>query len=439
MERLAPLYQAHIAELSRRSDTILAQQGLDGMVIHSGQPLRIFLDDMDYPFKPNPHFKHWLPVTDDPHCVLLIRPGQKPTLLFYRPVDFWHKVPPLPTEFWTEFVDLQVIEKPEQARALLPASLANFAYIGEHPELASEWGLTQINPKPVMDYLHYHRAYKTDYELACMRIASEVAVCGHEAARDAFFGQKSEFDIQLAYLSATQHGENDVPYGNIVALNENSAILHYTKLQKTAPEKMRSFLLDAGASFHGYASDITRTYAFDSQSKFAELVAAMDAHQQALIATMTPGMRYTDLHLAMHQRVAQMLRQFDLAAGSDEALIANGVTAAFFPHGLGHQIGLQVHDVGGFMQDPQGTHLAAPEAHPALRCTRVIEPGMVVTIEPGLYIIDTLLDGLKDEASSMLNRTGIDALRPYGGVRIEDDVVIHADRIENLTRDLGLA
>ncbi|BDY02972.1 Xaa-Pro dipeptidase [Ferrimonas sp. YFM] len=439
MDRFAPLYQEHLATLTQRTETLLEREGLQGLVIHAGVPQRIFLDDMDYPFKANPHFKHWVPVTDNPHCVLLIRPVEKPTLLFYRPVDFWHKVPPLPQGFWTDAVEIKVIEKPEQARALLPDDLSAYAFIGEPTELAAQWGLDRVNPQPVMDYLHYHRAYKTDYELACLRVASEIAVCGHEAARDAFFGQKSEFDIQLAYLSATAQGENEVPYGNIVALNENSAILHYTALERVAPKQLRSFLLDAGASFHGYASDITRTYAFDPASRFAELVAAMNEQQLAIIDTIKPGMAYTELHLDMHQRVAQLLSRFELARGSTEALIAEGVTAAFFPHGLGHQIGLQVHDVGGFMQDELGTHLAAPQAHPALRCTRMLEPGMVLTIEPGLYVIDTLLNNLSDGAKGMLNTSVIDELRPYGGIRIEDDVVLHGDRIENLTRDLGLA
>lgn len=438
MDRLAPLYASHIAELSQRSDTIIRRQNLQGLVIHSGQAHRIFLDDMDYPFKVNPHFKHWLPVTDNPHCWLVIRPEAKPKLLFYHPVDFWHKVPPVPSEFWTDAFDIELIETPTEAKAKLPTNLDQYAYLGEHTDLAAEWGMTQCNPQPVLDYLHFHRSIKTDYELACMRVASEIAVCGHEAARDAFYGQKSEFEIQLAYLSATGQGENQVPYGNIIALNENSAILHYTKLETVTPESLRSFLIDAGASFHGYASDITRTYAFDKSSIFAEMIAVMDQHQREIIASIKPGMRYTDLHLNMHQRVASMLAQFNLASGSEEALIESGVTAAFFPHGLGHQIGLQVHDVAGFMQDEQGTHLAAPEQHRALRCTRVIEPGMVLTIEPGLYVIDSLLTQLSSQARTMLNQSAIDAMRPFGGIRIEDDVIVHENRIENMTRDLGL-
>jgi len=110
------------------------------------------------------------------------------------------------------------------------------------------------------------------------------------------------------------------------------------------------------------------------------------------------------------------------------------------PHGLGHPLGLQVHDVAGFMQDDNGTHLAAPSQYPYLRCTRVLEPGMVLTIEPGFYIIDSLLTKLRGgKFSQYFDWAAIDALKPYGGIRIEDNVVVHANRIENMTRDLHLA
>jgi len=92
MDKLAPLYATHIAELNRRYADILAREQLDGLIIHSGQAHRQFLDDMNYPFKVNPHFKAWLPVLDNPNCWLLVNGRDKPTLIFYRPVDFWHKV-----------------------------------------------------------------------------------------------------------------------------------------------------------------------------------------------------------------------------------------------------------------------------------------------------------------------------------------------------------
>ncbi|GAA4895572.1 Xaa-Pro dipeptidase [Ferrimonas pelagia] len=430
MERLAPLYAQHIHTLRQRTDRLLVQHQCPGLVIDSGQALPIFLDDLDYPFKVNPHFKHWVPLVDTPHCFLIVKPGEKPTLLFYRPVDFWHKVPPVPNAFWTEQVELVVYERLEQLAELIPAG---YSYIGAHPERAAALSVGETNPKGLIDALHFGRSIKSDYEIACLREANRLATLGHVAAKQAFLAGESEFAIQQAYLSASLHGENDVPYGNIVALNEHAAILHYTQLGRRAPAQSRSFLIDAGAGFHGYAADITRTYAFEPNGGFAELVAAMDQQQQAIKAQIRPGIRYTELHLQMHQRVAELLLQFRLAQGSVEALIASGITQAFFPHGLGHPIGLQVHDVAGFMDDESGTHVAPP-AGVTLRCTRMLEAGMVLTIEPGLYVIDSLLKALPASAQAMLLPEQIDWLRPYGGIRIEDGVVVLAEGIDDLTR-----
>ena len=96
----------------------------------------------------------------------------------------------------------------------------------------------------------------------------------------------------------------------------------------------------------------------------------MNKEELALIATLKAGVRYTDYHLQMHQRIARLLLKFELVQGlSEETLVAENLTGPFMPHGLGHPLGL-VHDVAGFMQDDSGTHLAAPSQYPYLRCTR---------------------------------------------------------------------
>lgn len=438
MEHLATLYPAHIAELQRRSKEILGRTGLEALAIHGGQQLGVFLDDMHYPFKVNPHFKHWLPVTDNPHCWVVANGEDKPTLLFYRPVDFWHKVADEPTDFWAEHFNIVLIDSPQAMAEALPGNKAKVAYIGEHVDQASDWGFAELNPEAVLNYLHYHRAYKTDYELACMRKANAIAVKGHLAARDAFFAGKSEFDINQAYLSACGQGDNDVPYGNIIALNEHAAILHYTHLDREAPEQLRTFLIDAGASFHGYAADITRTYS-TGKGEFAELIAAMEQMQKALVADLRPGLAYGDLHHKCHMETARILKDFGLIRCDGDTALDTGISRAFFPHGLGHQIGLQVHDVGGFMKNDLGEAQPAPERHPFLRATRTLESGMVVTIEPGLYFIDSLLGEVRaGEHADLVNWDKVAAFMPFGGIRIEDDVIITPDGHENMTRKLNL-
>lgn len=431
-------YASHIQVLQQRTRQLLERENLDGLVIHSGQTKRKFLDDMDYPFKANPHFKAWLPVVDNPHCWLQVDGINKPKLIFYRPKDFWHKVPDVPGDFWAEHFDIQLLEKANQVEQLLPYDKERLAYLGEYLEVAQALGFSEINPEPVLNFLHYHRAYKTEYELQCLRQANRMAVAGHRAAKAAFYAGGSEFDIQLAYLSAVGQTENEVPYGNIVALNQHCAILHYTALERQKPAQHHSFLIDAGAEFHGYAADITRTYSFDRGHEFAELIKRVDAITLQMVDGLKPGIKYSELHLQTHRLIAEVLADFDFVRLGADAMVEQQITQAFFPHGLGHHLGLQVHDVGGFMLDERGTHLPPPEQHPFLRCTRLIEPSMVFTIEPGLYFIDSLLDELPAAQKKLLNWDKIQAFKPFGGIRIEDNVIVHRERNENMTRELQL-
>jgi Xaa-Pro dipeptidase len=113
-----------------------------------------------------------------------------------------------------------------------------------------------------------------------------------------------------------------------------------------------------------------------------------------------------------------------------------GLTGVFFPHGIGHLLGLQVHDVGGVLGDAEGHERRRPEGHPYLRLTRMLEPGVVVTIEPGIYFIDSLLSAAHADARRpYIDWALVEKLRPYGGIRIEDDVVATSGRPENLTRE----
>ena len=442
MESLGALYQDHIKTLQARAQQVLARFELDAMLIHSGELLTVFLDDHDYPFKVNPQFKAWVPVTSVPNCWLWVDGVNKPKLWFYSPVDYWHNVEPLPQSFWTDEIEIVALKNAGEIGQLLPAQRQNVAYIGPAPERASQLGIKAdlINPKGAIDFLHYHRSYKTDYELYCMREAQKTAVIGHRAAKEAFLSGMSEFDINVAYLSATGHRDIDVPYGNIIALNEHAAVLHYTKLDHLPPEQLRSFLIDAGTEYNGYAADLTRTYAAHGDSEYAQLIRDMNDEELALIATLKAGVRYTDYHQQMHQRIAKLLLKHQLVKGlSEEAMVAENLTGPFMPHGVGHPLGLQVHDVAGFMQDDSGTHLAAPQQYPYLRCTRILEPRMVVTIEPGIYFIESLLAPWREgQFSQYFDWERIDALKPYGGIRIEDNVVIREQGVENMTRDLKL-
>ena len=431
---LSALYADHLDTLKRRADEALQRGGFDALVVPSGGTHFQFFDDRDYPYAVNPQFKAWLPLVRVPDSWLVYTPGQRPTVVYLQPFDYWHVVPSAPSGDWVEHMDVAIIRKREEALQHLPKDAARCAILGEPQSALGDFAPN--NPQAVVAYLEYHRAFKTPYEIEMMRAASRIGARAHRAAERAFRAGASEFGIHLAYCQAAGQDANDLPYSNIVALNEHGAVLHYTDRDRMPPKPVRSFLIDAGASHDGYACDITRTYSQDTGDEFQALVDAVDRAQLAMCDQVRNGFDYRQLHLDAHLSLSRILKDFGLITVSPEVAVETGVSSAFFPHGIGHGIGLQVHDVAGFAESDRGGTLPKPEGHPYLRLTRTLGPGMVVTIEPGIYFIDMLLDQLKDRGLGPSVDWGrVDAFRPYGGIRIEDDVVCTEEAPINLTRE----
>ena len=429
---LDQLYVPHLQTLMQRTDRSLAATGFDALVIHAGCPPTQFLDDQDYPYKVNPHFKAWVPIVDNPRCILVYSPGRRPKVLFHQPNDFWHKPAALPRESWVSAVDLIALDDPSKATDQW-ANLGRVAHIG--PDGVAGTDSAAVNPPDLLAHLHYDRAVKTGYELECMRQASALGARGHRAALAAFRNGDSEYGAQMRYLEACSAREEEMPYNNIVAYNENTAVLHYQRLERTAPQPLRSFLIDAGAQYRGYASDITRTYA-GFPSRFADLVQALDGAQQELCGEILPGRDYREVHLSAHRILGDVMQRIGLTKLPGQAALELGVTSVFFPHGIGHLLGLQVHDVGGVMNDLEGHERQRPEGHPYLRLTRMLEPGVVVTVEPGIYMIESLLAKAHgDSRRAHIDWAVVEELKPFGGIRIEDNVATTGSTPENMTRN----
>jgi Xaa-Pro dipeptidase len=429
---LDQLYPAHLATLMERADRALAVSRCDALVIGAGELKYRYLDDSTEHFVANPQFRAWVPVTDAPGSYVIYVPGKKPTLLFHQPEDYWHKPPSLPTEAWTRALEIQIILSPEDVSTHIPARAA---YLGEEFTRAAGCNFIMQNPPSIVDPLHYARAVKTPYEIACMRLASTIGARAHVAAEHAYRAGASEYAIHLAYLAASGLREMELPYSNIIALNEGGAILHYTTLERVAPLVSRSLLIDAGGQYRGYGSDITRSYASEP-GRYLDLLTQLDQAQQTLCRMVMPGVSYPDIHHAAHRLIAQILLETGIIHGSVDAAVASGLTSVFFPHGIGHLLGLQVHDIGGRQATSHGGTLQPPEGHPYLRLTRRLEAGVVVTIEPGIYFIDLLLKkALADSRGKSICWDVVEALRPFGGARIEDNVVTTLDEPENLTRN----
>jgi Xaa-Pro dipeptidase len=377
----------------------------------------------------------WTPLGDVPDCFVYFEPSHRPVLVFHRPADFWYKAAELPKAYWTRHFDIRPAPDLAAARKHLPHDLGKVAYIGDDfPDLAS-WSVGAVNPRNLMRHLDYGRAAKTPYELACMREASRLGARGHRAAARAFTEGASEFEIELEFLKACGLREQELPYNPIIALNDGGAVLHYQVLEKQAPTERHSLLIDAGAEFGGYASDITRTHAL-REGDFATLIQKMDEMQQTICAGLHAGVDWRDVHLRTHALTGKLLRDADIISCNVEEAVATGVTSVFLPHGIGHLLGLEVHDAGGFMESADGGDIPRPDGHPFLRLTRVLQKGFVVTVEPGIYFIDQLLDAARADArGGKINWSRVASLRKFGGIRIEDNVAITEAGCENLTRE----
>lgn len=423
---LSERYRAHIKTLTKHAHTALEQTGYDGVVIHSGRLVaKSSFDDQDWPFRPVPEFEHWAKV-DWPDAVVFVSRGEKAKLVAVRKESFWERIDEpnwLLLECGVEVVEVASFD---ETKSLLPAG--RLAFVGHDAVAAEALGIEDVNPTALVELLHDRRTIKTDYEIACMAEASNRAVRGHVAAREAFeAGETSELAIHLAYLGGSGQDDAQTPYKNIVALNDAAAVLHHIHYRTV--DTPRSLLIDAGAAFRGYASDITRTYAAADATEFAELIARMESLQAKIIDRIEVDVPFEDLHDAAHEMMGSLLVEAGLFEGSAEAAVEGGVTRKLFPHGLGHSIGVQVHDVG--MRKTE----SKPE-NPFLRNTSTMTAGQVVTIEPGLYFIDSFLAQLREAPVGRDVRWDrVEALAPFGGIRIEDNVVIEKRGVRNLTRE----
>ncbi|MFT6958180.1 MAG: Xaa-Pro dipeptidase [Halieaceae bacterium] len=399
-----------------------------------------FRDDMPVPFTASAYFREWVPLLTRPDSFLLVRrSSDRPTLFLKMVEDYWHSKPEdLPAEIlsavdvveYTAFDDLaRLIRVDEKTAFIGPLSCGTI----DIPNLNVD--SQNNNPPSLLNHVDYHRAWKSAYELDNMRKANRLAVVGHRAAEKAFREGRSEYEIHMAYLLSIGCRDEQLSYPSIVAINENAAVLHHMVLACERPTESRSMLIDAGAQWNGYAADISRTYTNnDGNACFTALISGVDTLQQRLVDGLQANSEYEDLHAKAHLYIAELLVELDIINVSPQEAVARELTNAFFPHGLGHLIGAQVHDKGGTFASASGEPHPPLEQHSFLRCTRTAGNRMACTIEPGVYFIPMLLQPWRKKGG-VINELLIDELLPYGGVRIEDDVVVHPDGVENMTRD----
>lgn len=253
------------------------------------------------------------------------------------------------------------------------------------------------------------RLFKSKAELELMRKAAQISVKAHKAAMRACAKSANEYQLEAELLyEFSKGGCRAVAYDPIVGNGENSCILHYTDNNQPL-RKGELLLIDAGGEYENYAADITRTFPVngrfsEEQRLIYELVLSA---QKAGIAAIKPGLAWNEVQLIMVKILTAGLCKLGLLKGSLDELLAAEAYKPFYMHNSGHWLGLDVHDAGRYKLDGEW---------------RLLEPGMVLTVEPGLYI--------------SAGMEGVDSRWWNIGIRIEDDIVVTPDGHENLTAGL---
>ena len=293
---------------------------------------------------------------------------------------------------------------------------------------------TPIDLDALDDAITHCRVFKSDGELDQMREAARVNSIAHRAVLEALEPGKNEYEMKAVFdYHQIANGLMQDAYNGIFGSGPNSAILHYVENNRQIQDG-DLFLIDAGYECNGYASDFTRTYPASGEftSRQAEVYEAVLEAQKQVIEASKPDVKMEDLHLLSAEVMMQGLKDAGIVKGSIDDLMQNDIFALFYPHGLGHFLGLDTHDVGGY---PKGVDRIERPGIKYLRMRRTLQPSMVLTIEPGLYFVPALLKpALEDEkASKFLNKSKLEDMMDFGGVRIEDNLIITEDGNENLT------
>jgi len=285
------------------------------------------------------------------------------------------------------------------------------------------------------------RSIKTEEELKVLRYANQVASAAHVELMRKCRPGLMEYAMESIFKNHCylQGGCRRLPYTPICASGPNGAVLHYghgTSPNNRQVDSGDLFLLDMGCEYYCYGSDITCT--FPAAGRFTpeqKLVyeAVLSAHS-AVLKAMKPGVKWTDMHLLAEKEILTGLKAGGLLKGDVNEMVDYRIAALFMPHGLGHLLGLETHDVGGYIAERYPARSDLPGLK-SLRTARVLEPGMVITVEPGCYFNPFLLNPAftNPAQAKYLNKSRLQSYMSFGGVRIEDDVIITEHGAESMT------
>ena len=286
------------------------------------------------------------------------------------------------------------------------------------------------------------RVIKDPHEIQCIRRANEISAKAHRAVLRNIRNFKNEAQIQGQFTDTCISGATKLAYPVIAASGENAGTLHYSKNDESLAGR-QLVCLDAGGEYQLYASDVTRTFPVSGSwpSKEAKAIyEIVQEMQESCIARLKPGIKMYDLHLLCHQIAIKGLLQLGILKGNPNEIYRLGTSKAFYPHGLGHHVGLEVHDVLDLpimRYVENGPFLTNTTTLPLCMADQpVLEAGMVITVEPGIYFSRYEISRAYLNSpvhSQFIDRAVLERYWAVGGVRIEDDILITPGGYENLT------
>ncbi|MEA9587029.1 aminopeptidase P N-terminal domain-containing protein [Xanthomonas sp. WHRI 10064A] len=419
------------AEYARRRKQLMQMAGEQAILILPAAPERIRSHDTHYPYRQDSDF-WYLSGFPEPEAVLVLVPGRKhgEAILFCRERDAEREAWDGPREGQEGAVERYGMDDAypiDDVDEILPGLLEGRTRVYYHFGRDVDFDLKLIGwlkrvreqvrhgAQPPHEFLelghllHEQRLFKSRDEIALMQQAADISVRAHRAAMRLARPGVHEYELQAEVEREFRAADAWPAYGSIVGTGSNACVLHY-RANNARSREGELVLIDAGAEYRGYAADITRTFPVNGRFTPAQraLHALVGAAQAAALAQARPGVAYEAGHLAAVETLTEGLLRLGLLKGKLERNIAEEQYKRFYRHKTGHWLGLDVHDVGDY-------RLAGD--------SRLLEPGMVFTIEPGLYV--------------SADYTSVDAKWRGIGIRTEDNVLITADGHRVLTDALA--
>lgn len=397
------------------------------VLIASGEPIsKPGGHDQVYPFIPHPHY-YWLTGSRRSGGVLAFD-GTEGWTHFVRPVT-------RAEQLWEGGGDAGVGEDV----ATLDQWLAKRT--GKPVVRLGAFGKIQNNDAGLEDVFSSRldgvRRHLDEGEITLIKKAVSATEAGHKKAEEIVGEGISERQIQIELeAEMMRYGAHEMGYGTIVGAGDHAAILHFEPSARVV-EDGDLVLIDAGGSVFGYTADVTRTYpagdAFTSQQQaIYDLVlkAEVEAIDQCRV-----GVEWHDVHTLAARIMAEGLKDLGILRGAVDTLLETGAIALFFPHGIGHMVGLGVRGVGGRApgRDPEAFYCGA-----RIRVDLPLEENDLMTVEPGIYFVPALLDDPEKRKlyHDVVDWDELEKWRDVGGVRIEDNVLITPDKPKILTADI---